>query len=555
MIKTLISLILLTPILCQVDNSSTYNNLLANKDISVDKNLGATYIAPKKEIDISNIDNPSIYLKYDKSLIQISNTIEYEKMGFEISYVDKNKIYQEKSFCIASVTITDLFTRYDNYYDFKGDLSTSEIKSINYLPQSKLFDIKLSENIVLFKKLTFYYGDNKLEVDSCYLGKEIENKNTISLLPGYFDSSYSYNLLYTDRINYLESNYGYNLSLSFLKRNYKIIDPSIDKIYEVNDYYFTNNNDNFNNVLLGSHFFIIVSSTVDNVSATIEIIIVDNLYPIIEKWNFEDITLPSGNIDNIKENIDEFFCIKDNFSSGGKLQRKLTTHNEDNISGIYYLLVEALDQNNHLTQNNFLVYFNDLQPPVITKKYSYIITNKNKIITSDELLSYFIIEDRESLFSIVVNKNTYYGNELIPGRYIFEIIATDKKSNSAKASIFIEVKDDDLTLVKNSYKTFYYDYGSKIYLEEIISILITDNIIPNYEYTSYKIIEGETNLNNLEKGIYYFLIELTYDEKNYYEDIIICINNSKSEINEKKLSILDFFRYLIEEIKNIFSRR
>ena len=530
-------------------------NLLSNNSIFLDKNLGATYIRPNTEIELKNISDPCFYLHLDKRIINFNSTLDYEKMGIEISYLDSNYIYQNKSYCMMSISIIDLFNRYDSYYEFKADFSDSEIESFKYLPQSKIFSLELSENIISIKNISFYYGDNTISINYAYLGSKINDIETNSILPKYCDENISYNLLYSDKINYLESNYGYDLSLGFLKRHYHIVDNKKDILFEINDYYLTSPDDSFFDNSLGSRFFINVNSIDPEISALGEIIIIDNLKPVIEKWNFENINLPIDKLNNIDDSFEEFFCIKDNYSQGNFLQKKITTNIDENISGIYYLFIEVLDQNNNLNNNTFLVNFVDSIPPKISLRYSYIVTSKNNIISSDELLSYFIIEDKESLLSTVVNKNTYQGNELIPGRYIFEIIVTDKKNNSSKALIYIEVRDDDLSNIKNSYRTFYYEYGSKIYLEEIVSILAYEGIIPKNEYSSFRIVEGEDISSILEPGNYYFLVELSFDNNFTYEEFIISITPKNNLIGKKNITILDFFRFLIEEIKNIFNRR
>ena len=536
---------------CSFSSDNYSENLLSNNYIFLDRNIGATYILPDTEIELKNTTNPFFYLSLDKRITNFNSTLDYEKMGIEILYLDSNFIYQEKSYCMMSISIMDLFSRYESYYKYKADFSDSEIISFKYYPQSKIFALELSEEIVSISKISFYYGDNNININSAYLGSEIENIDIVTTLPKYKDSNLSYDLLYTDRINYLESNYGYTLSKSYLNRHYKIIDPDNDNIYEITDYFISSSSDSFSSVSLGSHFFINVSTIYSEISALIEIIIIDNLSPIVERWNFDKILLSTNKL----ENIDEYICIKDNYSKGELLQRKISTNNEFTISGIYYLFVEALDQNNNLNSNTFLVSFVDSTPPKVSLKYSYIITTKNRIFTSDELLSYFLIEDKESILSVVVNNNTYYGNEQIPGRYLFEIIVTDKNKNSSKGIIYIEVKDDDSTVIKNIYKTFYYEYGTIIYLEEIVSILIYENIIPNNEYSSFKLVEGEDINSILEPGNYYFLIELNYDNNTIYEDFIISINSKNIVEEKKKITILDFFKFLIEEIKNIFSGR
>ena len=536
---------------CSFSSDNYSENLLSNNYIFLDRNIGATYILPDTEIELKNTTNPFFYLSLDKRITNFNSTLDYEKMGIEILYLDSNFIYQEKRYCMMSISIMDLFSRYESYYKYKADFSDSEIISFKYYPQSKIFALELSEEIISISKISFYYGDNNININSAYLGSEIENIDIVTTLPKYKDSNLSYDLLYTDRINYLESNYGYTLSKSYLNRHYKIINPDSDNIYEITDYFISSSSDSFSSVSLGSHFFINVSTIYSEISALIEIIIIDNLSPIVERWNFDKILLSTNKL----ENIDEYICIKDNYSKGELLQHKITTNNEFTISGIYYLFVEALDQNNNLNSNTFLVSFVDSTPPKVSLKYSYIITSKNRIFTSDELLSYFLIEDKESILSVVVNNNTYYGNEQIPGRYLFEIIVTDKNKNSSKGIIYIEVKDDDSTVIKNIYKTFYYEYGTIIYLEEIVSILIYENIIPNNEYSSFKLVEGEDINSILEPGNYYFLIELNYDNNTIYEDFIISINSKNIVEEKKKVTILDFFKFLIEEIKNIFSGR
>ena len=73
-------------------------NLLSNNSIFLDKNLGATYIRPNTEIELKNISEPCFYLHLDKSIINFNSTLDYEKMGIEISYLDSNFIYQNKAF-------------------------------------------------------------------------------------------------------------------------------------------------------------------------------------------------------------------------------------------------------------------------------------------------------------------------------------------------------------------------------------------------------------------------------------------------------------------------
>ena len=155
----------------------------------------------------------------------------------------------------------------------------------------------------------------------------------------------------------------------------------------------------------------------------------------------------------------------------------------------------------------------------------------------------------------LISENTYLGNEEIPGRYIFEVTAIDKNNNSSSKLIYIEVKDNNASLIKNSYRHFYYSYLEIIDLEEIISILIYDEVIPKEEYTSIKIVEGEDISKPLLPGDYFFLVELESSSGKTYEEIIIHISQKDTNNSARKISFFDFLKTLLKELKNILINR
>ena len=544
---------LLVSLLPNPESQST-TNLISNKMIELDKNLGAFYL--NSNISLATNSNIYFYYKLDKRLVNISPTIDYEKMGVEISFVDSHNLIKEEKHIIASNTFAKLFDRYDYYFSFKDSFSSSSgINEFKYYPNSNIYSIKLNDDISFLKNISMYYGDNNVNIISAYLGSEIEDIYNIDKLPEYLDDSLSYHLLYTDRINYLSSNFGYSLSLSYIKRHYRIIDPNNEEIYEIDNYYFPNIDNSFFYTSLGSRFYLNVKSSINNIEATVEIKIVDNLSPTIEKWNFDDIAFGSSVFNSLNNGIDNYFYIKDNYSKGDYLQVKISTVNDELISGKYYIYIQVVDQFNNANNSSFLVRVEDKTKPNISTLYSYIVTSRSNPYTSEELLSYFVIEDRESIKEILISENTYLGNEEIPGRYIFEVTAIDKNNNSSSKLIYIEVKDDNASLIKNSYRHFYYSYLEIIDLEEIISILIYDEVIPKEEYTSIKIVEGEDISKPLIPGDYFFLVELESSSGKTYEEIIIHISQKDANNSAKKISFFDFLKTLFKELKNIFINR
>ena len=536
------------------DDSQSTSNLISNKMIELDKNLGAFYL--NSNVSLSTNSNIYFYFKLDKRLVNISQTIDYEKMGVEISFVDSHNLVKEEKHVIASNTFAKLFDRYDYYFSFKDSFSSSSgINEFKYYPNSNIYSIKLNDDISFLKNISIYYGDNSVNIISAYLGSEIEDIYNIDKLPEYLDDSLSYHLLYADRINYLSSNFGYSISLSYLKRHYRIIDTKNEEIYEIENYYFSNNDNSFLNASIGTRFYLNIKSSNNNIEATIEIKIVDNLSPTIEKWNFDDIAFGSSVFNSLKNDIDNYFYIKDNYSKGDYLQVKISTVNDELISGNYYIYIQVVDQFNNANNSSYLVRVEDKTKPNISSLYSYIVTSRSNPYTSEELLSYFVIEDRESIKEILISENTYLGNEEIPGRYFFEVTAIDKNNNSSSKLIYIEVKDNNASLIKNSYRHFYYSYLEIIDLEEIISILIYDEVIPKEEYTSIKIVEGEDISKPLLPGDYFFLVELESSSGKTYEEIIIHISQKDTNNSARKISFFDFLKTLLKELKNIFINR
>ena len=536
------------------DDSQSTSNLISNKMIELDKNLGAFYL--NSNVSLSTNSNIYFYFKLDKRLVNISQTIDYEKMGVEISFVDSHNLVKEEKHVIASNTFAKLFDRYDYYFSFKDSFSSSSgINEFKYYPNSNIYSIKLNDDISFLKNISIYYGDNSVNIISAYLGSEIEDIYNIDKLPEYLDDSLSYHLLYADRINYLSSNFGYSISLSYLKRHYRIIDTKNEEIYEIENYYFSNNDNSFLNASIGTRFYLNIKSSNNNIEATIEIKIVDNLSPTIEKWNFDDIAFGSSVFNSLKNDIDNYFYIKDNYSKGDYLQVKISTVNDELISGNYYIYIQVVDQFNNANNSSYLVRVEDKTKPNISSLYSYIVTSRSNPYTSEELLSYFVIEDRESIEEILISENTYLGNEEIPGRYFFEVTAIDKNNNSSSKLIYIEVKDNNASLIKNSYRHFYYSYLEIIDLEEIISILIYDEVIPKEEYTSIKIVEGEDISKPLLPGDYFFLVELESSSGKTYEEIIIHISQKDTNNSARKISFFDFLKTLLKELKNIFINR
>ena len=548
-----LSLFLPVIILNNLSNNFNNNqeNLLSNEMISLDKNLGAFYVDCNTVLDEDK--ETFFYYKLDKRLASISECISYQKMGIEITYIDKYNCEEFEKYTIASNSFIQLFEIYDSIFEYKNKFENDNcILSYKYYTNSEVYEISLNSKICCLKNISIYYGDNSVNLSSAYLGYRLDEVTCIDSLPPYKDNKCNYKLLYTDRINYLESNFGYSLSLSFLKRHYRIIDSNSEKIYEIETYDNVNNSYSSNEFLVGSRYYINVKSVINNVEASVEIKVVDNLSPIIEKWYFDNIKLDTEIFSNINERINEYIYIDDNYSKKSFLKIEITTNNSENISGYYYFFLQAEDQFKNTNEYKFLVTVIDKTKPIIKPKYTYTTTYHNNRYTEEDLLSFFVIEEKESLLKILVINNTYFGNEDVIGRYIFEIKAIDNNGNYSTSLIYIEVIDSNSNNLKNYYHTFYYYYQDKITLERIISILILNGEIPMHEYEFYEIVEGEDFNTNLVPGEYFFVAELKYQEITIYEEFIIVVFPKETIENNIKFSFIDFVKKLFYEIQSFF---
>lgn len=317
----------------------------------------------------------------------------------------------------------------------------------------------------------------------------------------------------------LISQYGYRFSKNYLLSNFIYKDETdneqnhVTEILDPQDYFNTGHI-----APIGSKYVITISVTnsIGNKSTLVFYLEVKDMQPPkIEKKNeFEYLKI------SYKEKLDEKF-IKENFLINDNYDdicecRILTMDDEElpkDKIGRLQVKVEAKDTSNNISTYPFIIERIDDIPPVIELTYNEINIPKGKIITSENLLKMFTCYDEiDGDIIPVVLENTYSKNLEEYGEYEFIVSATDEENNTSKKKLRILINESDSPVfyVKESFITFI--EGDVPSEKDIVQSLIREKILPDKNYTSSKIISGDTISSEMKAGDYFTTIQFFADD-------------------------------------------
>lgn len=269
-------------------------------------------------------------------------------------------------------------------------------------------------------------------------------------------------------------------------------------------------------------------------------IVKDLLAPVITPLFQDEITV------SYKEKLNEAFINKHFFIADNYDE---TTINEivkkdgSKINNIETGKIEckliSKDSFNNKSEYNFTIKRIDDIPPVISCKYDELNLSTETILTQDNLLSFFSIEDEmDKNPELYVESNSYSKHSKELGYYTFIVTGKDKSGNTSSLSLSIYVLNSNGPIFYTNQSFLTFARGNAPSEEEIISSLIRRNILPNKKYVSSNVIDGENIDNNLEVGEH--LITMQYiadDNSSYLVDLLIeVVENDKLGIKDDDIT-------------------
>lgn len=187
-----------------------------------------------------------------------------------------------------------------------------------------------------------------------------------------------------------------------------------------------------------------VSDTSNNTTQYhFSILVKDTIVPVI--------TGPSNvsiNVDN-PPTVDQILQDNFTFSDGydGILTPTVVTDNytaNKLILGTYQVIFEIMDSSHNVTSQTLNLSVEDVTAPMLNQSSNITVFISNPL-TSEQIingLTWSDNYDNESSLTVTEGTNTYTGNEMIPGTYSIDVVASDQSGNTVSETLQVTVLDD-----------------------------------------------------------------------------------------------------------------
>ena len=333
---------------------------------------------------------------------------------------------------------------------------------------------------------------------------------------------------------------------------YDEIDGNLTSQIQYNcDIYFNNvlNIDEVRNRVLGEYdieFFVLDSSS-NKASCIVNIIVVDNLKPVVDydksviNYTFEVFKV-SIDKDYILSNI----IVSDNYSHVSYIILKDTYLGNEDLLGSYEVHVRFSDESKNYTDVIVTINIVDITAPTINVLRNYYnVSYRVKKNISDVLteLKLEIIDNYDRNLNYEITKNDYSGNENKVGSYIFKIKCIDNSGNFNEYEFRMNVIDDVAPIIyfnRTKVKTTTNEF---LTMEKIKHIIITESN-PKSENFELEIVKDTYTVNSNRKGEYEMGLRLIYEDGTVEYELL--------KINVEKGQSTGFFAKAIVVIKKIF---
>ncbi len=436
---------------------------------------------------------------------------------------------------------------YKDSFDLIYDISTNLINVASYTDNNYYNEFYLDENYQMnIDEIKNYinYEYNYISIDNI--------KETSYEIHTYIknDNLYTRNTIYVnnnceDLLNLNNINVPY-----FKKYNIEEIKQLLNTNEEINIDNYLNSNDKISSYLCYGYKIInnqtifdsFIINTYDNVSPSIS---VNNINISNDKTLL---------LEDIKKNIviyDEIDGIINNYD----LDSYDDYYQNKDIPGKYSLDIIARDLNNNIATSNIIINVYDNDYPFINcnEKDDIINIYENRLLSKEDILSYFEIYDNSSEIDIFIDGyDLYKDNYNKPNIYELRIRAIDESNNESSYEFYLNIEDITSPIIKfNNIKISPQD--NKLSIDDIKKHI---NIIDDFdgEVNDYIINDlNDYNTYYMIKGSYHFSISVSDNSNNRSLSFITIYVKDEDDEIINEFFIPDDKTIVINNAKNLLT--
>ena len=531
-------------------------------------------VLPPLILQVSLFSRLAFVIKFNRTFSTFPSNTLRDEIGFEMEYQERNQERKKTGHFQKASSVRDVFSP-DVDYRYRWNGVNTGLNIVPYFfakRQEFAFTFSSTYNMKIYS-FTFYYGDHPVPLSEVHLTEgnyypslddvieetDISQQDCSSL---YYQEEVHPSKTYT-----FYSAYGHTYSIDYLYSCFAVRDPENENIYVHPDRYIDPGSyfSQGATAPLGSQFILTLYSSLYPEAGRIrlEMVVADIKPPILtKKENAMEVSYHSAFTS--ASFLKDYFYFKDDHD-GENLTFSLEQENgfpfNQYVIGEKEAILVAKDSHDNESRLPFsMKLFDDVPPYIEATQDEYHISMDNPL-TKKGLLSLFQITDEiDGTLEGEITKNTYSGNESQVGNYEITLEATDKSGNTASKSIlvFVVPKNAPTFYVKGSFLTFVKGHAPRE--EELLSLLIRNNLLPDKVYTSLKVISGDKIDDSLSLGLHEITLEAKANDDSAEQcDLTVNVVSEEKEANqgeEEGLSFLQrifqFFRRLFEAIIRFF---
>lgn len=459
-------------------------------------------------------------IAFEKNPLDFPSDLYEKTLGFSYCIKKENKFFEKESFFYPASRFSEIFTEEVGGYAHLDSVGRTHMSV--YTPKNALLlSMKLNRDEII-DSILIRYGD----IPQTYLNvsAHLATNDVSTNVMRPYEGNDCTRLQYTKRMGSkaefnLISQYGYCYSKNFLMDSFIVKDEAdniqshITEVEDPNNYFTT-----AFKAPIGSQYDVIFrvrNSYGKEGTLTFHFIVKDKKPPLIEKKTKEDCITVSYTNEFKLDFLEKYFYICDNFDS--KVETAIVTEQGEKIErtklGKMQVKIKATDTSGNVSYFPFIIERIDDVPPQISTSQNELTIPKGKVMTSDKILSLFSCEDEiDGKILPVVEENTYIPNFQKVGNYTFRVSATDKSGNRSEKAIDIFVVEPDAPIffAKESFMTF--AEGNIPDEKEIVQSLIRESVLPDKNYVSSVVLEGDTISKDMKSGEYFSSIQFFADD-------------------------------------------
>lgn len=532
-----------------------------------------------------------VSIMFEQSLLQFPLNQRMMRLGYEVEILKSGGEVFHHQYKERADRLSELFQRKENsdIWRTTGDDAGFEqgLNFAAYAPSHALYLSFWLRKGDKLRYLRFYYGDLPMKVVNASISymtnpvsQGIESKyHGNDCTSGTFTKRVDSTLVY-----HMNVQIGKRLSKQFLlskflaKDVYDGDEKQIDAIEDPKGYFLHGELAKTGEVFPIS---LIVKDKQGNESRLrLKLHIVDTEGPSIEMIQTSSISASYQTDLASKEFVGRYFDVSDN--SGDPLTYQVLQESGNEIPkltiGSFPAKLIATDASSNCSELPFSLTLIDDVPPDIQSEAGEINLSPDKAVSSDYLLSLFKARDEiDGDVSLAIEKNTYSANAREIGSYQFAVRCQDHAGNEAHAEMTINVADTEGPVFYAKEKFMTVLEGKIPSLEEIVTSLVRQKVVPDRNYVSCKVIQGEEIGNQLSLGEHRFTLSLVADDESNEEvDLVLnvvkeseiktfdsAIEEEATPTDPAKMSFWDkvvawfknIFRQIADFFRNLFTRK